>query len=154
MCAALAPCGMAHACHHVLGGTSVPCHQVLGGTCVPPRPRCAAWQVDAGVGGAAGAADTRTREAHTTEAHSDRYWAADTLLAVRWAADTRTREAALLRQAGRRLAAGAAAANAGPRGRSTLVSTALGLSQLILVFRLNEQWGIPSEVFCLGAGRI
>ena len=63
-------------------------------------------------------------------------------------------EAALLRQAGRRLAAGAAAANAGPRGRSTLVSTALGLSQLILVFRLNEQWGIPSEVFCLGAGRI
>lgn len=37
---------------------------------------------------------------------------------------------------------------------STLVSAALGLSQLILVFRLNEQWGIPSELFCLGESAV
>ena len=37
---------------------------------------------------------------------------------------------------------------------STIVSAVLGLSQLILVFRINEQYGIPSELFCLGESAV
>jgi len=32
----------------------------------------------------------------------------------------------------------------------TLISTALGLSNLLLVFHVNRRWSIPDEVFCVG----
>ena len=35
-----------------------------------------------------------------------------------------------------------------------MVSTALGLTQLFLVFRWNVAWGIPDWVFCLGESAI
>eukprot|EP00286_Rhodomonas_abbreviata_P023237 CAMPEP_0181301162 /NCGR_PEP_ID=MMETSP1101-20121128/7274_1 /TAXON_ID=46948 /ORGANISM="Rhodomonas abbreviata, Strain Caron Lab Isolate" /LENGTH=483 /DNA_ID=CAMNT_0023406443 /DNA_START=301 /DNA_END=1752 /DNA_ORIENTATION=- len=37
---------------------------------------------------------------------------------------------------------------------STIISTILGLSQLLLVFRWNEALGIPDTVFCLGESAV
>eukprot|EP00294_Goniomonas_avonlea_P003121 CAMPEP_0114560238 /NCGR_PEP_ID=MMETSP0114-20121206/11354_1 /TAXON_ID=31324 /ORGANISM="Goniomonas sp, Strain m" /LENGTH=483 /DNA_ID=CAMNT_0001745773 /DNA_START=76 /DNA_END=1527 /DNA_ORIENTATION=+ len=37
---------------------------------------------------------------------------------------------------------------------STIISTLLGLSQLLLIFRLNHKMGIPDGVFCLGESAI
>ncbi|KAJ1483450.1 folate-biopterin transporter, partial [Baffinella frigidus] len=37
---------------------------------------------------------------------------------------------------------------------STIISTLLGLTQLIMVFRWNLAWGIPDEVFCLGESAV
>lgn len=37
---------------------------------------------------------------------------------------------------------------------STIVSTLLGLTQLILIFRWNVKWGIPDGAFCIGESAI
>ncbi|EKX50578.1 hypothetical protein GUITHDRAFT_103804 [Guillardia theta CCMP2712] len=36
----------------------------------------------------------------------------------------------------------------------TIVSSVLGLSNLVLVFHVNRQWNIPDEWFCLGEGAV
>ncbi|MFN9909659.1 MAG: hypothetical protein ACK56F_26665 [bacterium] len=39
-------------------------------------------------------------------------------------------------------------------GRGTIIATALGVFNLVVVFHWNRAWGIPDGFFCLGESAI